>query len=98
MKNSVESAEKTATALAIDEHVLKSLKIAERLKATLWNWCREPEPMIPIVQRISSTTFVVRCDVSLTFPAGLLHVRFITQDIVQPDKQWLVYSTILVIT
>lgn len=80
MKNSVESTEKTATALGIDQSVLNSLKITDKQKMTMWNRYLESESLIPIVQRVNSTIFVVRCDVSLRFPAGLLHIHWSGQD------------------
>lgn len=65
-----------ATPLPIKFDVLNSLKTTTEAKNTLWALCTEGETGIPVVQRINTTIFVVKCDVSKTFPAGLLHVVF----------------------
>lgn len=76
VKNTAESTKKKATALEIQASVLNSLRISSELKRTLWNLYNESQATVPMVQRINRNVFVVRCDVSLMFPAGLLHVIF----------------------
>lgn len=60
--------------LKILQEVLFQMNLTNELKIELWNIYCEYENVIPVVQRISHSIFVVRCKVSLQFPEGLLHV------------------------
>lgn len=60
--------------MKIDSNILNSIEMQEDTKQKFMNLCKESESAIPFVQRISQTMFVARCDVSLSFPTGLLHV------------------------
>lgn len=63
-----------AKPLPVKFDVLNSLKVTSELKSALWSVHTGGETSTPCVQRINATTFMVRCEVSKTFPAGLLHV------------------------
>lgn len=52
------------------------MELTTESKRALWNLCTEAETNTPIVQRINGTMFMVKCEVSKIFPAGLLHVTF----------------------
>lgn len=65
-----------ATPLSIKFDVLQTLKLTPESRSALWNLHIEGETSTPSVQRINGTMFMVKCDVSKTFPAGLLHVAF----------------------
>lgn len=62
--------------LKITQDVLFQMNLTNELKIELWDIYCEYENVIPVVQRISHSIFVVRCKVSLHFPEGLLHVYF----------------------
>lgn len=50
------------------------MQINEETRKKLLDMLKESEPTTPLVQRINQRVFVVRCDASLSFPIGLLHV------------------------
>ncbi|CAG7829426.1 unnamed protein product [Allacma fusca] len=60
--------------LPIKHSVLPSLNIPEESKEVI-NLCLV-DNSDTLVQRVSSTSFVVRCDVSQRHPLGLLHIMF----------------------
>lgn len=81
IKCSLEPSTLQATPLTIQFDVLNTLKTTSQSKSALWSLYSEGETSIPIVQRINGTMFTVKCDVSKTFPAGLLHVVFGNGDV-----------------
>lgn len=76
IKCALEQTTVIATPLPIKLEILNALKAPDDTKTSWWNQHFEGQSSIPIVQRINATTFVVKCSVSQTFPAGLLHVSF----------------------
>uniref|UniRef100_W8C170 Uncharacterized protein C2orf42 n=1 Tax=Ceratitis capitata TaxID=7213 RepID=W8C170_CERCA len=59
----------------ISRDVLWNLNgLDEDHKQRLWSLYQEEENNVPAVQRISTSLFVVKCEVSKVFPAGRLHV------------------------
>lgn len=63
-----------ANPLQMDISVWYSMALDAETKHRLWNVYREAEYKVPMVQRITQSQFVVKCDTSSTFPAGRLHV------------------------
>lgn len=74
VKSSLEYCTTKAEPLRIDSNIFNSIEMQEDIKEKCVNLHKESESVIPFVQRISQTMFVVRCDVTLNFPTGLLHV------------------------
>lgn len=75
IKNALES-NVMADALSIAETIWYSMTLPDDVKTRLWCLYNEANDKIPMVQRINRTMFVVKCDVSASFPAGRLHVHF----------------------
>lgn len=74
VKSSLEFCSTKAKVLKIELTTLNSFQLNDKEKQKLCKLYEESERTVPLVQRISQTIFVVRCDVSFNFPAGLLHV------------------------
>lgn len=74
VKSSLEFGSTKAKVLKIELTTLNSFQLNDKEKQKLCKLYEESEKTVPLVQRISQTVFVVRCDVNFNFPAGLLHV------------------------
>lgn len=74
VKSSLEFCSTKAKAECINYDVLNAFQMDTDEKQRLWNLYKMYEMTVPLVQRINQTMFVVRCDVSANFRAGLLHV------------------------
>lgn len=74
VKSSLELCSTKATTHKICEDILLKMQISDERKKQMLVLHKESEGCIPLVQRINQRVFVVRCDVSLNFPVGLLHV------------------------
>lgn len=75
VKSSLESCTAKATIQPINEEILLRMHVDERKREKLLNFHKQSQQSItPLVQRINQKVFVVRCDASLSFPIGMLHV------------------------
>lgn len=74
VKSSLEQCSFKAEALPIEPNIWMSLRLAEHVKQQLKSISAGMDASMPLVQRILSTVFVVRCDLSANAPAGLVHV------------------------
>lgn len=74
MKSSLESCTNKAEAQKVDDKIVRRIQMNEEWRKKLLNILKGDQTTIPLVQRINEKVFVVRCDVSLSFPIGLLHV------------------------
>lgn len=77
VKNALENtgiAATTAQPLLIDINVWYAMRLPSQTKARLWSEYLQAENTIPLVQRINRTMFAVKCDKTVVFPAGRLHV------------------------
>lgn len=79
VKSSLESCSNTAKIHKIDEDILMRFQMNEEKRNKLLNLHKESQSSTPLVQRINQRVFVVRCDVSLSFPIGLLHVMYLVE-------------------
>lgn len=67
-----------ATALPIDINIWFGMLLGEDWKRRLWTEYCFLEYRIPMVQRISHGTFVIKCEQTVQFPAGRLHLTLTT--------------------
>lgn len=74
VKSSLELCSTKATHHKINEDTLQRIQMNDERKKKMLALNRESELNIPLVQRVNQRVFVVRCDVNLNFPIGLLHV------------------------
>ncbi|XP_030370692.1 uncharacterized protein LOC115621240 [Scaptodrosophila lebanonensis] len=65
-----------AQVYTVSREVLSNLNISLEQKKHLWKLYKsaEEQEKMPAVQRLSATTFVVKCEPAETFPVGRLHV------------------------
>lgn len=73
IKNSIENIQQ-AVPLDINVTLWYQMNLSEETKTRLWKMYSETQLLMPIIQRINKTIFVIKCDVSEKFPVGLLHV------------------------
>lgn len=74
VKSSLELCSTKATTLKINDDILRRIQMNDGKKKKLLALNRESELTLPLVQRINQRVFVVRCDISINFPTGLLHL------------------------
>lgn len=74
MKSSLESCASKARVQQIDEEILRRIQINDDRKKKLLMLHKDSQSTVPLVQRVNQRVFVVRCDISLNCPIGLLHV------------------------
>lgn len=82
MKSSLENCTNKAKIQKIDAYILIRMQINEEKRRKLVNMLKDNELTVPLVQRINQRVFVVRCEASLSFPIGLLHVI----NVVEPNE------------
>lgn len=75
VKSSLESCTSKAKIQTVNEEILLRIHIDEQKRQKLLNLHKQSQQSTtPLVQRINQKVFVVRCDASLNFPIGMLHV------------------------
>lgn len=75
VKSSLESCATKAKIQTVNEEILMRIHMDEQKRQKLLNLLKESQQLTtPLVQRINQKVFVVRCDASLMFPIGMLHV------------------------
>lgn len=75
VKSSLESCTSKATIHAVNEEILMRIQMDDQKRQKLLNFHKDAQQStIPLVQRINQKVFVVRCDISLVYPIGMLHV------------------------
>lgn len=79
--------EKKAIPLNINYNHLYLLNLNTLKRKYLINIYNDNINRLPIVQRINKNIFIVTCDISKHFPAGLLHI-FINNDIIHNLDEW----------
>ncbi|CAD7089971.1 unnamed protein product [Hermetia illucens] len=71
---------KQATEIKVSRDVLYAMNISTEMKDQLWSQYCEYEQMIPAVQRINKSTFVVKCKANAVHAAGRLHATISADD------------------
>lgn len=74
MKSSLESCASKARVQKIEDDILRRIQLNDDRKKKLLMLHKDSQSTAPLVQRVNQRVFVVRCDISLNFPIGLLHV------------------------
>lgn len=76
VKSSLEHCTTKAKIHSVNAEALMRIHMDEQKRQKLLNLHKHAQQTnTPLVQRINQKVFVVRCDASLSFPTGMLHVK-----------------------